>query len=146
MKRQSRPEKLIAEFEGGYAKGWFMAIGEHYRNELDISLSERKKNKVSYFVWTQGPYFCFSVGNVFYDNKAAYEDIWQKAIKKISVACQIISATPCKLNDNGDFIDGAVEFKVFYKNNSGDGLVLAETQKSTQTKFVNFLKTGKLID
>lgn len=143
MKKQSRSDKLIAEFENGYAKGWFMAIGEYYRNELDIRLSERKKNKVSYYTWTQGPYFSFSAGHLFYNSRSAYEAVWHEAIKEIEVACQIISATPCKLDDKGNFVDGAVEFK-FYKNSSGNALTLAKTIKTTQTDFVKFLETGKL--
>jgi len=142
MKKQERSERLIADFEDGYAKGWFMAIGEHYRNELDIILSERSKKKETYLIWTQGPYFSFAPGNIFYDNKSAYETVWSEAVKNINIACQITSATPCKLDEKGLFSDGIVEFRIFRKNSANNGLTFSETRECSQTNFVNFLKTG----
>ena len=49
-----------------------MAVKECYRNELDIKYSERKKDKQSYSEWTQGPYFSFAEGHLFYDTPQAY--------------------------------------------------------------------------
>ena len=142
--RRNRSRELIAEFENGFAKEWFMAIGEFYRNELDIRLTERKSDKVSYQVWTQGPYISFSSGHVFYNTKSVYEKIWSEAIREIEVACQITSAAPCKLDEKGIFLDGKVKFDLFRKDENQNGLVLSQKLETTQTEFVQFLKTGKL--
>ena len=42
---------------------------------LDIKLTERKKNKQSYLEWTQGPYFSFAEGHLFYDTPKAYREM-----------------------------------------------------------------------
>ena len=51
-----------------------MAVKECYRNELDIKFTERKKNKQSFWEWTQGPYFSFAEGHLFYDTPKAYKN------------------------------------------------------------------------
>jgi hypothetical protein len=53
-KREKRSLELIAEFEGGYAVSWKFAVGEYFKDALDIKLTERKEGKVSRQVWTQG--------------------------------------------------------------------------------------------
>ena len=94
-----RHTNLIADFVDGYAHGWYMAVRECYRNELDIKYTERKKHKQSFFEWTQGPYFSFAEGHIFYDTPKAYKK-WGEAIKDIKIACEIVSATPIICDKN----------------------------------------------
>ena len=70
-----------------------MAVKECYRNELDIKYTERKREKESYFEWTQGPYFSFAEGHIFYDTSTGY-GTWERALNAIKKCCQIDAATP----------------------------------------------------
>jgi hypothetical protein len=91
---------LIANFENGYALGWFFAVGECFKDQLDIKFPQRvekmKKNK-SYL--TQGPFYCFSEGQVIYDTPNAYLE-WCEALKFIRVKCEVLRSTPNKIDDN----------------------------------------------
>lgn len=99
METGKRHTNLIADFVDGYAHGWHMAVKECYRNELDIKYTGRKKHKQSFFEWTQGPYFSFAEGHMFYDTPKAYKK-WGDAIKDIKIACKIVSATPTICDKN----------------------------------------------
>ncbi len=113
METGKRYTTLIADFVDGYAHGWYMAVKECYRNELDIKYTERKKHKQSFFEWTQGPYFSFAEGHMFYDTPKAYKK-WGEAINDIKIACKIVSATPtiCDKNRVSSFSED--EFKGQY--------------------------------
>src|SRR5690349_8992526 len=88
-----RSTDLIANFTDGFADGWHMALKESFKMELDIKLTLRKKNKISYIEWTQGPYYCFSEGQLIYDTREAYT-CWKDALKNVNVACQVFAAKP----------------------------------------------------
>jgi len=147
-----RSTVLKAYFPDGFAHGWYMAIKESFRMELDIKLSERKKNKISYYEWTQGPYFCFSEGQLIYDSREAYS-CWNNALNKTNLACQVVAAKPnipIKI-DNAitgkpeyRVLDGYVQFLLFRPDNGRTKLVPYVGYQLSQNRFVNFLKTGKL--
>lgn len=42
MARNTRSEKLIAEFEDGHAKGWVFAVSKAFRDQLDIKYLPKK--------------------------------------------------------------------------------------------------------
>ncbi len=91
-----------------------MAVKECYRNELDIKYTERKKNKQSFFEWTQGPYFSFAEGHLFIiPPKLTKKDRWGEAIKAIKIACKITSATPTILDKNKNLVEGMVNFTIY---------------------------------
>jgi hypothetical protein len=150
--RPKRSPDLIATFIDGFADGWYMAVKESFKLELDIKLMERKKDKVSYFEWTQGPYFCFSEGQLLYDAREAYT-CWQDAIKKVNLACQVVAAKPnipIKI-DNEDtgkpeyrVSDGYVQILLFKPDEGRTKLVPYIGYNISQNNFVNFLKTGEL--
>lgn len=48
---------------------WDYQVSYAFRDSLDISYSERVKNKKPYFIWTQGPFICFNEGDTFYSDK-----------------------------------------------------------------------------
>jgi hypothetical protein len=134
---------LIAHFVNGYAEGWYMAVKECYRNELDIKYTERKKIKQSFWEWTQGPYFSFAEGHLFYDTPKAYVK-WEKAIKDIKIACQITAATPTILGRNKNLEEGIVNFTIYKPDEKLTALKAVKNYKLSQKKFVNFLETGML--
>ncbi len=139
----TRHTNLIANFVNGYADGWFMAVKECYRNQLDIKLTERKKNKQSYLEWTQGPYFSFAEGHLFYDTPKAYKK-WGQALKAIRIACKITSATPSILNKNKNLVEGVVNITTYKPDKECESLITVRNYKVSQREFVNFLKTGRL--
>jgi len=143
MKTGRRETRLIADFVNGYAVGWFMAVKECYRNQLDIKLTERKKNKKSFLEWTQGPYFCFAEGDLFYDTPKAYNK-WEQALKVIKKACQITSATPTVVDRNKNIVEGMVNLTMYKPNKKTTSLVAIRDYKVSQREFVDFLKTGEL--
>lgn len=143
MNPGKRETRLIADFVNGYAIGWFMAVKECYRNQLDIKLTERKKNKQSIREWTQGPYFCFAEGHLFYDTPKAFNE-WEQALKVIKIVCEITSATPTIIDRNKNLVEGSVNFTIYKPNKEFSSLIAVQDYKLSQIKFVNFLKTGNL--
>jgi hypothetical protein len=141
----TRHTNLIANFVNGYADGWFMAVKECYRNQLDIKLTERKKNKQTYLEWTQGPYFSFAEGHLFYDTPKAYKK-WEQALKVIKKACKITSATPTILDRNKNLVEGTVNFTMYKPDKQNMSLIAVRDYKVSQGGFVDFLKTGQLND
>lgn len=143
MDNRKRHSQLVAHFVGGYAKGWDMAVKECYRNELDIKYTERKKNKQSFWEWTQGPYFSFAEGDLFYNTPKAYGK-WEEAIKDIKIACQITSATPTILGRNKELVEGIVNFTIYKPDEKLTSMKVLKSYKLTQKEFFNFLKSGVL--
>lgn len=147
-----RTPHLIADFENGFARGWYMAVKESFKNELDIKYLSRQSKKTTYYEWSQGPYYCFSQGQTFYDSKLAYSD-WKTAINNITIACQILEAkpnTPIKIyNESVDknIIEvklGYVRFVILKTNEERNKLTEFACYERSQNEFVNFLQTGKL--
>lgn len=145
MEASRRHINLIAVFLDGYANGWHMAVKECFRNELDIKYTERKKNKQSFFEWTQGPYYSFAEGHLFYDTPKGYGK-WEKALKAIKMCCKIDAATPTVLDKNKKLVEGTVVFTIYKPSEKLTSLKAAGNYKLSQTEFVNFLKTGCLIN
>lgn len=141
--KQTRGLELIAEFVDGYAKDWYFAVGECFKDELDIKLTERKEKGKTVMRWTQGPYFCFKEGHIIYDTPAAYLE-WGEALKHIERACSVLRATPNRLDDNGQFVEGIVTFKLMKPNDEITELMTIGQYDLSQGNFVNFLKTGDL--
>lgn len=139
--RQQRSLDLIAEFVDGYAKNWHFAVGEFFKNELDIKYTQRIENSKEVMRWTQGPFYCFAEGHVLYDTPKGYLQ-WSEALKHIGVVCSIIRSTPNSLNDQDVFVNGQVFFKLSVPNQSRNGLDEVDSYHATQTEFVEFLKKG----
>jgi len=147
-----RTSVLQADFVDGFASGWRMAVKESFKMELDIKLTERKKNKISYYEWTQGPYYCFSEGQLIYDHKEAYT-CWQDALKKTNLACQVVIAKPNmplkvdnEVTSKPEYrvLQGFVKFTLFKPDEGRTKLIPFVCYNLTQKDFVTFLKTGKL--
>lgn len=91
---EERNPVLIATFRDGYAAGWCFAIGENFKDALDIKYTLRKSGAKSEYVWTQGRQFNFSEGAIIYDTPLAYQKEWNEARKHIKLFIQVIEATP----------------------------------------------------
>lgn len=147
-----RSANLNASFTDGFADGWYMALNDSFKMELDIKLTERKKNKISFYEWTQGPYYCFSEGQLIYDAKEAYS-CWKEALKKINLACQIVAAKPnipIKIDNETtgktefSVLEGYVKFLLFRPDEAHTKLIPYVGYNLSQRDFVRFLKSGKL--
>ena len=134
---------LIADFENGYAKNWYFAVGAFFQNSLDIKYTKRIIQKKTTYQWTQGPFYSFGEGHIIYDTPKAYQ-IWDEALKYINYACRVISGQPASLNNDDILIKGAVHFSLL-KNNKSKKLEPQATYHTTQKEFILFLKTGQLI-
>ena len=141
--RQDRSLNLITDFIDGYAEGWYFAVGECFKDQLDIKYTDRVVNGKKTKRWTQGPYFCFAEGQVIYNTPNGYLQ-WSEALKRIKLHCFVIRAVPNRLDSKGNLINGAVVFKLSKPNKNKDGLETIGQHNLTQNDFVEFLKTGVL--
>lgn len=163
--RQKRSLELVASFVDGYADGWFFAVGECFKDTLDIKFVERveprlvdgqkqyqtvinedgkARNKlatIKVMRWTQGRLYSFAAGHVLYDTPKGYLQ-WCDALKHITVVCSVISAIPNMLNEQGAFVNGQVFFNLSKPNQSRTGLETVDNYHATQNEFVKFLKDG----
>jgi hypothetical protein len=83
---------LIANFRGGFASGWRMAVSESYKDALDIKLTPRRFGGKTEMLWTQGRGYDFHVGDTIHDCEAAYGN-WGEALALINLSVQVISAS-----------------------------------------------------
>lgn len=140
--RKQRSLKLIANFVDGFAEGWHFAVGEFFKIELDIKLTERVEKGKKVMMWTQGPFYCFDEGNMIYDTPKAYLQ-WAEALKHINLYCQVQRAIPNKLDEKKEFINGFVSFTLNTINKEKTGVENIGFYHLSQNNFVEFLKTGK---
>jgi hypothetical protein len=160
---------MIATFVNGYADGWFMAVKECFKEQLDIRYTEKvkaeeaadgtkKKRIVS--EWTQGVCYCFAREHMLYDTPKAYLP-WAEALQHMNLACKITSASPNELTriegeeepeekpkkskkPKGYLLQrGHVNFKLFKPNAERSALVEIGDFQLTQSQFVEFLMTGQ---
>jgi hypothetical protein len=145
-KRRKRRLELIADFTDGFAADWAFAVPKVFRNQLDIRLTERVKDKKSSWVWTQGNRFSFDVGHVFYDTPLAYHLSWNDALQVLRVALQVQFANPMGYDEQepDGLYKGAIWFKVYQPNENATALVEVDSLACNQVEFVQFLKNGLL--
>lgn len=164
IKKQKRTLNLIAEFVEGYAKDWYFAVGEYFKDSLDIKMTERMEpffiNGVKQYEirlikgvekrvpqkrrvlrWTQGNHYTFSKGDVLYDTPDGYLP-WIEALQHIKLMCQVIDSKPCSTDVEGKFLDGYVIFTLSKPNETRDGMKKIGQYRLCQTEFVKFLKSG----
>lgn len=105
-----RMTDLIATFVDGYADGWFMAVKECFKEQLDIRYTEKvitveaadgTKKKRIISEWTQGVCYCFAREHMLYDTPKAYLP-WAEALQHMNLACKITSSSPNELIRNED--------------------------------------------
>jgi len=164
--KQKRSLKLIANFVNGYANGWYFAVRECFKDELDIKYTERIEpviidGKMQHRIiihdgketkkpltkkvmrWTQGSSFSFTEGHVFYDTPNAYLQ-WNEALKQINLICTVIRAIACRTDGEGVYSKGSVTFKLAKPNSDKDGIETIGQYHLNQEDFVKLLKSGDL--
>ena len=120
-RKKKRSLNLIAEFADGYAKDWYFAVGECFKDELDIKYTDRSEDVIidgvkQYEIiekkgvkqkrvkkqdvkkWTQDLFYCFADGHTIYDTSKAYLQ-WDEALKHIKVFCEVLRGTPTHLKE-----------------------------------------------
>jgi hypothetical protein len=144
--KRSTPSVQFAE-KNGCADGWTMAVPTCFRPALDIQLTVRVKNKKKGLEWTEGspPIYEFGVGDVFYDNSAAYEQDWRKTLKVLKFAVQVEDARPDVLVGAGKS-DGMVVASVYAPTRDCRGVERKVQHRMSQSQFVELLKFGRLPD
>jgi len=160
--RSNRSTTLIADFSSGYAKNWKFAVRPSCYSSLDIISMSRATNKKDNTgkafkenVLTQGCSYNFSEGQVFYNDKIAYETIWGNALQKLKYSLQIQTVSPSLNNNIVTFKDGqivnqsairygVIKFKMYHPSKDKTQEELLNCFECTQDKFVEFLKTGIL--
>ncbi|MCH6258647.1 hypothetical protein MLD52_18950 [Puniceicoccaceae bacterium K14] len=99
------------EFKNGFAEGFEFALPECFRDPLN------RKN--------------FSVGDVFYDNRSAYDSTWGEALKSFTVCLQIQQSFP-----------SFIKFSIQKPNKERNALETVDTKTATVDDFYDILKTG----
>ncbi len=140
----NRSSNLIAEFEDGFARNWFMAVGEWLKEDLDIRYTSRIIDGKLTWVWTQGPCFSFSRPQIIYDISEVYlAKTWAEALHHLRFYLQIIDSAPNRI-EGTELIEGFVRFNLFLPDESRTKTELEGTYRLTQSEFVRFLKSGDL--
>ena len=151
IKSNERSDKLIADFSKGYADGWKFIVRTCNYPDLDIDYTTKN------LILTQGKRYNFKIGEIFFDNIAAYKEIWQDALKKINFCVQIDSVTeslsvPEVIFDDGKFINqiteiyGVVDFSLYKTNDYCTALEKIKNFSCGQDEFVELLKIGEFAD
>jgi len=155
---QRRSKKLIAEFEGGYAKGWAMAVPTCFRTALDIKprAATRKGATVGkdgqQITWMQGIRFAFTQGDTLYDTQEAYSMKWSEALKSIKVVIKVMDGQPAEPSLNEDVEDetplqpgepGYLKAQIFRPTEDRSGIFSDQLIECSQSEFVELLRTGE---
>lgn len=143
MPRNIRSTDIDPVFKDGFSVGWHFVLPAAYKPELDIRLTERVEDGKTVLRWTQGPFYCFTEGQVIYDTRKAYQ-VWSEALGHIGRYCKIINAAACSIGPENEFLSGQVFFRIRQPNADQKGVEDMGTYRMTQVDFVEFLKTGEL--
>ena len=141
--RGKRSTDLIVNFVDGFAEGWCFAVGDFFKNELDIKYTQRLVNGKKVMQWTQGPYYAFAEGHIIYDTPKAYL-AWNQALEHINLICEVVRAEPNIFDENNVFRNGTVMFNLSKPNASKTDIEDIGAYHLSQDDFVEFLKSGKL--
>ena len=138
-----RSLELIANFVNGFAEGWGFAVGEFFRDELDIKYTERKEEKKSVWRWTQGRCFSFKEGHTIYDSPKGYSE-WSEALREMKIMCKVVKGVPAGYDETQEFHPGSVTFTLSKPNSEKTTIDRIGQYSLSQEEFVNFLKSGIL--
>ncbi|MBB5337555.1 hypothetical protein [Pectinatus brassicae] len=137
----------------------FFAIKRCFFSSLDIVLTDRTvsiaNQKIRKPFWTQGKFYNFDEGYVFYDNKAAYELSWGDALKQFKYTLLIKEVVPT-INKDIIIYDkdkivrkslinyGSIKFILSSPTEDKQSIQSIGMYDCKQDDFVHFLKTGVL--
>jgi hypothetical protein len=139
--KQKRSLELLKSPDAPPPADWHFCVPAFFHNALDLKLSDRKKDGLSYQAWTQGADFSFSVGDTLYDTPAAYEP-WEQALKKIRLCAQVVEAVPASGTESGTRFEGRVKIDLLVPDPHRTQLLKKATADLTQDEFVSLLIFG----
>lgn len=139
--KQKRLEKLLKSPNDESPSDWFMYIPAFFNNALDIRDTERKKDKISYWIWTQGADFSFSVGDTIYDTRDAYKP-WEEALKTVKICIQITRAVSASSSEGGFRFPGRLSFDLLIPDKDRSKLEKVGEYEMTQYEFVSLIIFG----
>lgn len=150
----ARSDKLIADFSSGRAAGWKFVVRPCNYLSLDIILSPRMIKGKKTNVLTQGEFYDFAAGSVFYDNPAAYDMPWGEALRHIKASLQIVSSVkpdliPYVVWESGSLLRKNsivytnVTFNVYRPSADFSKEELQNTYSCTQDEFLRLLRDGR---
>lgn len=151
-RKDNRSATPSVHFEDGYAKGWFMAVGECFRGALDLEKSLRvltdpltlEKREVQMVTEGNPPLYSFSPGDLIHNTKKMDGGRWGDALPNVRASLQVARAVPDKLGADGSVIQGNVVARLFRRANDGSRIEFSETLRISQREFVRVLRTGDL--
>ena len=91
--REERSPILIAVFVNGFAAGWKMAVGEAFKDALDIKFTQGIVGGKKQMVWTQGRIFDFKEGYTIHDVHIPFSE-WRETMKHLTLMVQVVKASP----------------------------------------------------
>ncbi|MFH1820854.1 MAG: hypothetical protein ABH852_00205 [Methanobacteriota archaeon] len=91
--RDERSPILMAVFVNGFAAGWKMAVGEAFKDAIDIKLTQKMVGGKKQMVWTQGRIFNFKQGDTIHDVHTPFS-VWREAMEHLALMVQVIEASP----------------------------------------------------
>ena len=161
--RIKRSLNHIIDFIDGYSINYRFIIPAQFKPAFDIKLTSRMIKvptsdptgfiRKKEWIYTQGKYYSFDKGDVFYDAKEPYYQEWSDALKKIKCCIQISEASPAypeliKISLKGkkkySYNPGQIKFKLFRPDQNHIRLIEQKTYECTQEAFVFLLHTGTL--
>ena len=107
---------------------WHFQVPYAFRDALDIEYEERKKNKIPYMIWTQGPILDFKVGDMLHE-------------KNGDITIQIQFANPVGWDSvKKEMYEGNVIYEKLRERNGK--MEKLEKITCSQVKFLQFLIYG----
>lgn len=142
-KRKNRSERLLKS-PFGDDPDWYFMLPPCFNSSLDIHLTERKKNKSSELVWTQGSAFAFQEGESLYPKCKVYETTWGEALEGMDFFLQITRGEVAEPEGtNNKRKPGSVVFRKIVVDQTTKQVIPEIAQdEMTQDEFVYFLITG----
>lgn len=177
-----RSTDLIADFSKGYADGWAFVVRPCNFPSLDIvysplvvigedgkPLKDAKGRSIKENVLTQGEIYNFSLGQVFYSDRIAYEVQWGDALKALRCSLQIDEASPSSAEVDISFGEvptpskskrhpqngiirryipdyGDVHFSLYHPSEDKSCEKKVQSFSCRQDEFLRLLMTGKFTD
>lgn len=149
-----RSENFIAKFDDGYITDWAFPLPDFFQSTLDIKWTDRVVNKKKFTLLTQGKYYEFFQGQLFYNNKIAYTKTWGEALPHLDCMVKIISTTENKaftkfaIHNNvlyryPKILYGNITFQIYKPDIKSLKIILVEEKTYPARRFLNFLKYGR---
>lgn len=149
-----RSENFIAKFDDGYITDWAFPLPDFFKSALDIKWTDRVIKKKKFTLLTQGKYYEFFQGQLFYNNKIAYTKTWGEAFPHLDCIIKVAKSTENKvftrfiIRNNvlyryPKILYGNITFQIYKPDIKSLKIILVEEKTYPARRFLNFLKYGR---